>query len=73
MFDDRLTQALPYVHRAHQQRQTHDHNQYVREFDNWADEVTENRDIEVDILKRIIHVLRELLLTDFFLLIGFPG
>jgi hypothetical protein len=48
MFDDRLTQALPYVHRAYQQSRTTEQNSYVREFDDWADDVTENKTLDID-------------------------
>lgn len=39
MFDDRLTDALPYVYRAYQQSMTE--NQLVGEFSDWADDLTE--------------------------------
>lgn len=41
MFDDRLTQALPYVHRAYQEKQMSNENQYAKEFDTWAKDITE--------------------------------
>lgn len=40
MFDDRLTAALPYVYRAYHQTVSED-NEYVSEFSNWANEITE--------------------------------
>lgn len=40
MFDDRLTAALPYVYRAYHQNVSEE-NQYVSEFANWAEEITE--------------------------------
>ena len=52
MFDDRLADALPYVHRAYQRRQVAEKNQYFKEFDNWADDVTSgnrnNIDVDID-------------------------
>jgi hypothetical protein len=52
MFDDRLADALPYVHRAHQQRQVSEKNQYIKEFDNWADDIadhkTSSKDVDID-------------------------
>lgn len=52
MFDDRLADALPYVHRAYQQHQSSQKNQYVKEFDNWADDITDrktsSKDVDVD-------------------------
>lgn len=50
MLDDRITQALPYVHRAYQNRQAVADDRYFREFDEWADDVAENKVLEdVDI------------------------
>ena len=40
MFDDRLTDALPYVYRAYQQSMMED-NGLVKEFSEWADDLTE--------------------------------
>lgn len=40
MFDDRLTDALPYVYRAYQQSMT-EGTGLVQEFSEWADELTE--------------------------------
>jgi hypothetical protein len=52
MFDDRLTDALPYVHRAHRLRQATEQNQYVKEFDSWADDITDHKtsskDVDID-------------------------
>lgn len=41
VFDDRLTAALPYVYRAYQQRQVGE-ERYVREFDQWTEQVVED-------------------------------
>lgn len=46
MLDDRITQALPYVHRAYRNRQAVADNRYFREFDEWADDVAENKVLE---------------------------
>lgn len=49
MFDDRLTQALPYVQRAYQQRQLESKNSYIREFDSWVDNIVHEQDtVDVD-------------------------
>jgi hypothetical protein len=45
MFDQRLEKALPYVHRAYKTKLTQNENQYVQEFENWADD-TLNSDTE---------------------------
>lgn len=37
VFDDRMEQALPYVHRAYQNRHQMKQNKYIKEFDDWAD------------------------------------
>jgi len=42
MFDDRMTDALPYVYQAHQRRQQANENKYIREFDDWADDMTDD-------------------------------
>ena len=47
MFDDRLTNALPYVHRAYTQHKMTEENKYIKEFDDWADEVTGDEDIDI--------------------------
>jgi hypothetical protein len=44
MFDERLTQALPYVQRAYQKSQTESQDQYINEFDSWADDVVQEQD-----------------------------
>jgi len=44
MFDERLTQALPYVQRAYQQRQAESNDRYVNEFDTWADDLVQEQD-----------------------------
>lgn len=41
MIDDRLTQALPYVYRAYQEKQMSNENRYASEFSEWAKTVTE--------------------------------
>lgn len=46
MFDDRLTQALPYVQRAYQQRQLEEQDRYIQEFDTWADQVVQEQDVD---------------------------
>jgi hypothetical protein len=45
MFDQRLESALPYVHRAYKNKVDQADNQYVSEFENWADD-TVNSDID---------------------------
>jgi hypothetical protein len=45
MFDQRLESALPYVHRAYKNKVDLADNQYVSEFENWADD-TVNSDTE---------------------------
>lgn len=59
MFDDRLADALPYVHRAHKQRQTAEKNQYFKEFDNWADNITDRKAIDEDVDVEGIAVLMQ--------------
>jgi hypothetical protein len=59
MFDDRLADALPYVHRAHKQRQTAEKNQYFKEFDNWADDITDRKAIDEDVDVEGIAVLMQ--------------
>ncbi len=46
MLDDRITQALPYVHRAYQNKKAVAGDRYFKEFDEWADDVTENKELE---------------------------
>jgi hypothetical protein len=41
MFDDRLTDALPYVYRAYQTRSAEQANPLVREFQGWAEQITQ--------------------------------
>jgi hypothetical protein len=59
MFDDRLADALPYVHRAHKQRQTAEKNQYFKEFDEWADDITDRKPIDEDVDVEGIAVLMQ--------------
>lgn len=59
MFDDRLADALPYVHRAYQQRQTAKQDQYFKEFDNWAEDVTTGQTIDEDVDVEGIAVLMQ--------------
>lgn len=57
MLDDRITQALPYVHRAYQNRQAGSGDRYFQEFDEWADDVAENKvleDVDVEGLTSIM-------------------
>lgn len=57
MLDDRITQALPYVHRAYQNRQAGSNDRYFKEFDEWADDVAENKvleDVDVEGLTSIM-------------------
>jgi hypothetical protein len=57
MLDDRIAQALPYVHRAYQNRQAVADDRYFREFDEWADDVAENKvleDVDVEGLASIM-------------------
>jgi len=54
MFDDRLTNALPYVHRAYAQHKMTEENKYVKEFDDWADQVTGDEDVDLEGLKKIM-------------------
>ena len=48
MIDDRLTQALPYVQRAYQQRQLDEQDKYIKEFDSWADDMVHEQDESID-------------------------
>lgn len=59
MFDDRLTQALPYVQRAYQHSQNESQDQYVREFGNWANEVVNEQDgnINQDDLDKLVELM----------------
>lgn len=41
VFDDRLSEALPYVYRAYKKRQHAMENSYVAEFDHWASQLQE--------------------------------
>jgi len=55
VFDDRLSTALPYVHRAYQQYQTEEQNQYFKEFGNWVDTITEQgSEVDVDGLNTVL-------------------
>lgn len=47
MFDDRMAQALPYVHRAYVQRSAEKSDAYVNEFEDWADRAAEISDSEL--------------------------
>ena len=48
MFDDRLTQALPYVQRAYQQSQLEEEDKYINEFNTWADDVVQEQQDGID-------------------------
>ena len=48
MFDDRLTQALPYVQRAYHRSRMEDQDQYVNEFNSWADDVVQEQQGSID-------------------------
>ena len=41
IFDDRLSEALPYVYRAYQQKKMAMENNYVAEFENWTKTIAE--------------------------------
>jgi len=45
--DDRMVNALPYVHRAYQQRSSTE-NKYIKEFDSWVDDITESDSLDID-------------------------
>lgn len=47
MYDDRMAQALPYVHRAYTQQTAARANQYVSEFENWAESAMNISDAEI--------------------------
>ena len=47
-FDERITQALPYVHRAYQQKLESGNNRYIQEFDSWADNIAEADSENID-------------------------
>lgn len=56
MFDDRLTDALPYVYRAYQSRQVGE-NKFIGEFDQWTDSLLDEDsldDIDLDLLKNLM-------------------
>ena len=61
MFDERLTDALPYVYRAYQNRTRTNENQLVKEFENWADNIQEG-DWALPDNKQSIDKLRKLML-----------
>lgn len=55
MFDDRLTQALPYVHRAYMSRQqASEGNKYFAEFDNWANDIAEGSNVDIEGLANLM-------------------
>jgi hypothetical protein len=47
MFDDRMAKALPYVHRAYTQHTAQRANEYVSEFENWAESAMDISDAEI--------------------------
>lgn len=46
--DDRMIEALPYVHKAYQQY-AQSENRYIEEFDHWVGEVSESDSLDIDI------------------------
>lgn len=59
MFDERLTQALPYVQRAYQHSQNESQDQYIQEFGNWANGVVKEQEgsINFDDLQKLIELM----------------
>lgn len=60
MFDDRLTDALPYVYRAYQQRNTND--RYMEEFENWTEATIQEGEYARPDDEQSIQKLRDLML-----------